>query len=154
MTKLLFLAIAFCCFTVIPEPAHACGCFPSLPNVSPKKLVLEEKKRSTAVFSGTVISISLSQGAILAVKLKVERTWKYVHEHEIIVFTPASDSHCGFNFEVGQSYLVYASASPQGELWTNHCTRTGRLSIDVNDDLKVLGKGKPPRNSSPKQSIR
>jgi hypothetical protein len=120
-------------------------------NASLNRRVLDEKRRSTAVFSGTVTKISLSRNAYLAVTLKVERTWKSVEDEQVTVFTPAGDHNCGFNFEVGQSYLVYASTADDGELWTNHCTRTTRIGVGSDLDLKVLGKGRPPRKKSKAQ---
>jgi hypothetical protein len=112
--------------------------------ISTKKLVREELKKSTAVFSGKVLSIILSNNA-LAVTFKVEKTWKYVENEEVTVMTLPTDSMCGYNFEMGQSYLVYASSVVAGELWTNHCTRTARIAIDVNEDIRILGRGRAPR---------
>lgn len=80
--------------------------------------------------------------------LKVERTWKEVESEQVTVFTPAGDHACGYNFEVGQSYLVYASSTNDGELWTNHCTRTQRIAADIDNDLKFLGKGKRPKKTN------
>jgi len=152
--QLLFLASAFCVLVFFPVPASACGCIPSIEALtggSPKKLVLAEKRRSTAVFSGKVLSINSSRNAYLAVRFKVERTWKHADSVEITVFTTASDSECGYSFEVGQTYLVYASAPIAGELWTNHCTRTGRIAIDVAEDLRILGRGRAPKWASVKR---
>jgi hypothetical protein len=51
----------------------------------------------------------------------------------------AADGICGYEFKVGESYLVYAHGSDR--LNTDICTRTEKL-VDAGKDLKVLGKAK------------
>lgn len=141
-----FSLIIFGTLAIVPQPAKACGCFPSiaaLKKVSTKKLVRDELKRSNAVFSGKVLSITYDDGA-LVVKFSVLRTWKHVKAAEVTVRTPPNDSMCGYTFEVGQTYLVYAGSVIEGELWTNHCTRTKNIR-DASEDIRALGQGRAPR---------
>ncbi len=53
------------------------------------------------------------------------------------VWTPFGD--CGYSFQVGETYLVYASEEDEGsnEYATGSCTRTRRLS-DAGEDLAYL----------------
>ncbi len=60
----------------------------------------------------------------------------------VTVFTGMGDGDCGFNFQIGKSYLVYANNETQdGEelLRTNICTRTAEVTSDV-DELTTLKK--------------
>ena len=56
---------------------------------------------------------------------------------EIDVLTLAGGPACGFDFEVGHSYLVYAERTPSGELRANHCMRTAPME-DSSGDLAYL----------------
>lgn len=52
------------------------------------------------------------------------------------VWTPFDD--CGYDFQIGETYLVYASDDESGDyLFTGSCTRTRRLS-ESGDDLAYL----------------
>ncbi|HUB81743.1 MAG TPA: carboxypeptidase-like regulatory domain-containing protein [Bryobacteraceae bacterium] len=55
----------------------------------------------------------------------------------IDVWTPFGD--CGVNFQMGETYLVYAASDEEssGSIMTDACTRTRRLS-DAGDDLAYL----------------
>jgi hypothetical protein len=149
----ILLSASIFSLMLLPLHAHACGCGPlSLEymtgkKVTAKRLVRDELKRSKAVFSGEVLTIGVARNAYWVVTFKVERTWKYVEADEVTILTPATDWTCGYNFEVGQRYLVYASLL-EAELWTNHCTRTGRIAGGVPNDLRFLGKGRAPRRST------
>jgi hypothetical protein len=71
------------------------------------------------------------------VKLRVERSWKGPSCTELKVETGRGDGDCGYPFEVGKSYLVYAHKD--GEvLRTNICTRTRPMDI-AEEDLTALG---------------
>jgi hypothetical protein len=56
---------------------------------------------------------------------------------EIDLLTLAGGPACGFDFEVGHSYLVYAERTPSGELRANHCMRTAPME-DSSGDLAYL----------------
>jgi len=49
---------------------------------------------------------------------------------------------CGFDFETGQDYLVYAGRDDKGILWTTHCSDT-ELTEFAETDLRIL-RGEPP----------
>jgi hypothetical protein len=71
----------------------------------------------------------------------VEKLWKGVLPEEISIVTGRGNGDCGYRFEVGGSYLVYAYGSDESSLSTNICQRTAKLSV-AQADLKVLGRGK------------
>jgi hypothetical protein len=49
------------------------------------------------------------------------------------VFTGAGDADCGVNFVVGETYLIYASQTAQGDLVATICSRTRLLSAAAED---------------------
>ena len=77
----------------------------------------------------------------MAVRFKVEESWKGALSKEATVFTGQGGSDCGYKIEVGQRYLVYAYRYNDADLGTNICQRTASL-IEAAEDLKVLGNGK------------
>ena len=60
------------------------------------------------------------------------QVWSGSDAATLIVMTSMSDSACGYNFQEGEEYLVYAY-QPEYDLWTNNCTRTALLSEAVED---------------------
>jgi len=115
----------------------ACTC-------APPGTPTEELQKSDAVFIGTVIDLTPvnrdQSGMFLfhKVKLEVKSYWKGVNLGEVTVTTAAQSGMCGFAFEQGSTYLVYAFV--QGDsLLTNICTRTKRLS-EAEEDVEELGK--------------
>lgn len=119
---------------------HACSCIqPGPPS--------EELAQSTAVFSGTVVSVREYErkGDILSsmdpttVEFEVSRVWKG-HDHQTMYLTTARDEgSCGFTFAEGEEYLVYSANGTQVFL----CSRTRELSRAA-DDLAALGEGRSP----------
>ena len=138
------VAIAF--LLLVSNVGLACSCDLPPMNKTEKQLVELERKKSKAVFVGEVVEIIVPKTAsgaaawVAEVRFKVQRKWKGAEAEEISVFTANVCCACGFKFEVGESYLVYAYGSDS--LSTNTCTRTSRLS-EAEKDLKVLGKTKP-----------
>ena len=103
------------------------------------------RKEAQAVFSGEVVGVSEGpqDSFNVVVRLRVKRSWKGSRADEVSIVTGRGGGDCGYPFEVGGSYLVYAYAPKGGSLGTNICRRTARLA-DAGADLKVLGKGRPP----------
>ena len=107
--------------------------------------VKQARKEARAVFSGKVLEIIVKpQIYHVEVKVKVESSWEESLPEEVTVFTGRGGGDCGFHFEVGESYLVFAYGSGNGSLWTNICQRTAGIS-GAKLDLKILGRGKLPR---------
>jgi MYXO-CTERM domain-containing protein len=144
--------------------ALACSCMRSTP--------AEALERSTAVFEGRVLEVTpfeerrdltLEGGCLddacreslsettesvevsgFSVRFSVTRGWKGVSTEEVVVRTARDSAACGFAFEVGQDYVVYASAEDEaGSLSTGLCDRTARV-VDANEDLEALGTGEVP----------
>jgi hypothetical protein len=150
--KIIIIVIFISLHTVILNvtSARACSCFPLR---SPE----EEMDDSTAVFSGQVIQIMspdpvgglISTGDQLTVTFTVFEIWKGPLENPMIIQTARDSATCGYNFEVGQDYLVYAHGNGSN-LQTNICTRT-TLLVNANEDLQAIGSGvvaPPPEKDS------
>jgi hypothetical protein len=104
-------------------------------------------KVASAVFAGKVIEInqvaqsgSRIKSRILAVKFRVEKSWKLIEKDVVTVLTSDTSSMCGFTFKKGKRYLVYAHEH-RNEFSTDICTRTN-LFMEAKEDLEYLnGKG-------------
>lgn len=120
--------------------ARACTCDLPLVNLTLKQQVMKAQKQSQAVFVGKVVQVVQNPEAYgVSVNFLVERVWKGKLSREVTILTGQGGGDCGYRFEVGESYLVYASGSNES-LSTNICHRTAPRSED--GDMKILGKGK------------
>jgi hypothetical protein len=129
-------------FAVLPgQQAYACSCIPPAPP-------LESMANSDAVFSGKVMRIDSDEAPIInsadpvKVVFNVSRVWKGPEEGAIALSTARESASCGYNFVVGEEYLVYANNSETG-LTTGLCNRTMPLS-SAGEDLAALGEGVIP----------
>jgi Tissue inhibitor of metalloproteinase len=74
----------------------------------------------------------------MAYKFSVEQSYLGVSGTEAEVFTGRGGGDCGYDFKVGQRYLVYAYRYNNNKLSTGICTRTRPFS-SANEDLAFLG---------------
>lgn len=119
----------------------ACTC---APGGSP----CESYGSASAVFVGTVTSVRGSERrpvkdpkdvdwVPVAYKFSVDQSYLGVSGTEIEVFTGRGGGDCGFDFQQGQRYLVYAHRY-NDKLITSICTRTKPFS-QATEDLAFLG---------------
>ena len=151
------------CITVLvnlfsnPTSVYACSCM--VPN-SPA----DSFTNYDVVFSGKVVKIEDSRGVVydllrwifrnfelpfvdyflylerfqgLNVTFKVINSWKFVNTSSIDIKTGYGDADCGYSFETGREYLVYASNMPGNYLYSNTCTRNNILP-NASEDLAYL----------------
>lgn len=128
------LFAALCVWLWTPA-AHACKC-------AEPEAAAAAAASATAVFEGQVSQISAPQGDAVVVELKVARAWKGVTTEQVSVRTRAESAACGYPFQVGTSYLVYAQAEGTG-LQVHHCGRT-RPIVEAQEDIVALGMGSTP----------
>ena len=145
MRKELFVLALLFAFCVSSFSAVACSCI--MPGT-----VAEEVERADAVFTGTVIAVDTPiYGAYVfpdvEVTFTVQKYWKGVLSEPLVIHTGQGGGDCGFGFEEGESYLVYAYADDTGDLHANICSRTAVLS-DAEEDLAMLGKGFVPAETT------
>jgi hypothetical protein len=152
LTKLTTFAVVILAVYAIwlfadPSKTHACSCAVS---GSPA----EALARADAVFAGEVVSVRVGRSSLLSyssadpvsVKFNVSRVWKGPRSDTITIKTVRSEVSCGYEFEEGRKYVVYAR---NGE--TGLCSRTAGLENAV-ADLAALGDGWQPE--SPADSVR
>ena len=126
---------------IFPAQARACSCVQMSP--------ADALAASVAVFEAKVTAIAPGpappafQARSLRVTLRVTRGWKGLDQEEVLtVHTAGNGALCGYAFEVGQSYLVYAHGE-LADLTVSLCSRT-RPMADAEQDLKELGLGVVP----------
>lgn len=145
LIKCLLLVLMYSSFS--STSAFACSCTNIQAGKSVKQRIKDQRKKSKAVFAGEVVEIieaKTSEGkpaGYVEVRFKVDKSWKGVNTEEVRIFTFNICCICGYQFSVGESYLVYAygNSTDQNQLWTNICTRTTKL-MNAAEDVKVLGK--------------
>ncbi|RAV11906.1 hypothetical protein [Paenibacillus contaminans] len=142
--KIAYALLALCVLFVIcmpSSPAYACSC------AAPKP-ANERVAQYDAVFTGKVIAKKEETSWALraretneAVLLEVDSVWKGLSESQVIVRTDLSS--CQFDFQVGQSYLVYAGSWGGKPLSTHICSGSAELTAAA-ADLQALGSGAKP----------
>lgn len=106
---------------------------------------LTSLNESTAVFAGQVTDIDISDGITFSsadpmkATFNVAQSWKGLVEKNTTVSTARSSASCGFDFETGREYLVYAYGN-DNDLQVSLCSRTNLLAR-AGDDLSALGQG-------------
>ena len=146
---LVFLGIAIV-FALASREAMACSCMdPGTP--------CESYGKAAAVFVGTVTGVQendplkgkdlaerrklsdsgASDWTLMAYKFSVEQAYLGVTDSEIEIFTGRGAGDCGFRFETGQRYIVYAYRY-KDKLSTSICTRT-QLFSRATEDIAFLG---------------
>jgi MYXO-CTERM domain-containing protein len=109
---------------------------------------LEEHIASaTAIFEARVSAVEPLDpnlgGGPLRVRLDVVQRFRGSVEHEHVeVQTAGSSASCGFPFELGRSYLIYADG-PSDALRVGLCSATKRME-DADVDRAALGSGTVP----------
>jgi len=144
MKKFVFSILIFAFVSIVnASEVFACSCVPT-GDASLKTQVTEAYKKSSNVFSGEVIEITKGADAFSAkVKFKIDKSWKQKLSGELTIITATDSALCGYFFEVGKKYVVYAQGE-NSNLRTDICTRTALLKSSK--DIAVLNKIKKPKN--------
>ena len=122
MNKIILISILV--FLASIGSAFACSCFAGEP--------LEDKfNRTDGIFTGQVVSIEES-GDYYDVTFEVGKMYKGNFTVDKVVRTHQSSATCGYNFELYQYYLVYAS-SYDNKLSTGLCSGTTMLNQSKTD---------------------
>lgn len=118
--------------SVLPGEAHACSCM--------AQSIEDAIAGSDAIFEGIVDSIEEGDG-VRHVRFSVTQAWEGVETERVEVTTSASSASCGYEFEVGTAYLVYATEGDGLEV--SLCSRT-RPMDEADEDRRELGSGVVP----------
>ena len=138
----LAVILAGAALHVFAERASASSCLPPRPPH-------EALEHADAVFGGEAVAMRLllpasRQGGSwsstdpVLVEFLVSEVWKGQPYETMFVTTRRSSRRGGFDFKVGQRYLVYAQ---DGEVWL--CGRTKHIRAAA-EDFEVLDKGTAP----------
>lgn len=119
-----------------PGRAEACTCVVGAP-------ICDTFWKTDAVFAGEVLEIAPIPNpsgrqfmAHKRVRFRVEQSWRGAVEGTVEITTGSGGGDCGYGFEKGERYLVYASAR-DGALSTSICSRTRPLAR-ASEDLDYL----------------
>lgn len=138
------IALLVLFFTLSAGETFACTCDLAVGNRSLEKQIKENYKKSAAVFLGKVTEVIKDPNAFFVkVKFESEKIYKGKFSEEVVITTGQGSGDCGFYFEVGKSYLVYAYGN-LGNLETNICQRTSL--VEETKDLKILEKIRKKKN--------
>ncbi len=145
MFKRFFLAASLL-IVCTPSLTSACSCYSSTEGCN------QRWKSGQVIFTGTVTSklTGTTPPTIIdhftpnAIQFSVSESFRgsAVAGQEITVYTGRGGGDCGYQFEAGTSYLVYAFIT-EGKIVTNICTPTTRASRvpHVIRQLRALQKG-------------
>jgi hypothetical protein len=129
------LALGSLTLLFAPRDAAACSCV--------RPTFEDARSSSAAIFEGRVDEISPVEGTDeVRVRFHVTQAWRGVEHEGVEIQTASNGAACGFPFEAGQHYLVYAGQREQ-TLMVSLCSRTARMD-DANDDRQLLGSGTIP----------
>lgn len=136
MTALPLLLSAALSAAPCPPAAARCSCVPPGP---PRQALAQ----AGAVFAGRVVSVTEPREApgdpdrpYVEVRIVPERRWKGAAGDTVTVLTPPNSAVCGYAFETGREYLVYAEGGEGLRVFL--CSRTAALA-DAGEDLAALG---------------
>ncbi len=167
-----FMATVILGLTLSPAPVFGCTC--AAPPEVKTASELAAWTRADAVFEGKVESVELRwrlkeaqigdvisttatdldrDGPLVLVSLEVLHSYRGEQWKHTWITTGLGGGDCGFDFEVGKQYLVYAFKDEAGELSTNICTRTTRLENGGGNSALVRGLRVAPAVSEKASSI-
>ena len=126
--------------TIGAAEAAACSCALSRTETSCRDLAAAD-----AIFAGEVVSIDPVMrdikgrpvAAAQRVTLRVLEAFDGAVGTEVHVLTSPDGPSCGYPFDKGSRYLVYAYARPDGQLTTSRCSRTKHLA-NIGGELRFL----------------
>jgi len=126
------IAAAIATFFISPQETRACSCLPPPP---PAKAFAE----ADAVFMGKVVSFEFAfdDFPLRLAKFSVTKIWKGERSAVSEILTANNSAACGYEFQIGENYVIYAYNAGDGKLHTNICTRTQPARL-ATDDLKYL----------------
>jgi hypothetical protein len=100
--------------------------------ICPAKTTLQENYKSASmVFSGTVTEIRPIDDNI-KVYFNVNKVWKgEPNTTKMTIITSNSPAACGFNFQIPQYYIVFASLDNTGAYTTTSCSMTQEFAREL-----------------------
>jgi protocatechuate 3,4-dioxygenase beta subunit len=134
------------------SPSAACSCVGPIP-------VCSVYWSTSVLFLGHVIRVehvydeppgeTIGPGQYLA-HFAVTKSYRGTLGEQVVVHTADQGSACGLGFQEGHDYLIYGYTASNGDLSTNHCTRTHEVADQAEDpDIRwIEALTKAPRGAS------
>lgn len=163
-TRVQFVAAVIVGLILIPVRVFGCTC--AAPTAMVKTASeLAAWNRADAIFEGKVESVELEwklkeaqigdviptvvtdldkNGPVLIVSLEVLHSYRGDQQKLMRLSSGLGGGDCGFDFEVGKQYRVYAFKDEVGELSTNICSGTTLLEKSRSNSAKLHGQGVAP----------
>ncbi|GAB4161473.1 MAG: hypothetical protein Fur003_4820 [Candidatus Dojkabacteria bacterium] len=142
MKKFLLITILGTLFLAQPMQTYACSC-------AMNENIRTSLAQTDYVFSGRVISTKSvydrfgTNSYQTRVDIEVDKTWKGISPEakEITVLTSASSASCGYEFSVGEKYLIFANGEENSSAkWVSLCSSTQPYSSAyTSGDISKLG---------------
>jgi len=124
--------------------AFACTCITDT-DITYEQSIKFNLKNAKAVFTGKVLEVAdIFQSNDVNVKIQVDKIWKGNLSKFVVITTSRFSSACGYKFEKGKSYLVFARTFEKSGLKTHLCL-PNREIIKAGQELKILGKALKPK---------
>jgi hypothetical protein len=162
-----FFALFFLSLVGAPSSVLACTCARLPPPGADVALSLAQRtpNKDEAIFEGTVSNAQLKgslfdakvgdlisadldgDSPFMLVSFDVSRSYSGQQEKKVELRTGMGGGDCGYPFEVGKQYLVYAGKDESGQLSTGICSGTGLLE-DRQADIASL-RGDPVIQTDP-----
>ena len=101
----------------------------------------QEVRTGSAGMPGTAMSMT-AYGEYRAVSVHVVKAYRGEAGGDVTVVTGVGGGDCGYDFETGKSYLIYAAKTGPNTFTTNMCTGTSLLE-DAGAELRFL-RGEAP----------
>lgn len=148
--RLIRVCLLGCSFLLLALPLFACTCRTGPGNM--REIAAREIERASVVFEGTVEKQEFKQGRVGApenafsfsgygthriVTLLSKRVYRGSAQERFVIVTAANEAACGFDFDTGSEYLVFATATKIGDLSTSLCSST-ELSQHSGPALRYL----------------
>ena len=142
----ILLLLALHCNTAT-LPASACTCITGRASV--KSRVRDELRRYDAVFVGSVTSFTdtllpflpeapQSRIRVRKAVVRLELSWKGPVSDSLVIWTGMGSGDCGYPFEIGERYLVFAIATDSTRLSAHTCSLTQPFE-GAGEYIKALG---------------
>ena len=105
------------------------------------KVMKQELHRGSVGGPATAMSMT-STGQFRTVSFAVKRFYRGKEQDQVSVLTGLGNGDCGYDFQTGARYLVYASNGPSGYWFTSICSGTSAIE-DAGNALRLLDGEKP-----------
>lgn len=165
LVRIQYLCSTAFALMFVSGPAFGCKCVSPPPDVkTARDLVQWHAKGSDAIFEGMVQRVELKwqltespvgglvstdfeqDPPVLQVTFDVSRPYKGVERKDLVLTTGIGGGDCGYDFEIGVQYLVFAYRDDSGHLSTGICSGTELLE-ESQSDLSYL-RGEPADSGS------